>query len=366
MIILAYVILFFAGIQLLVAVSNLFWGRFEYHTHNTQSAIISILIPARNEEHNISNLLNDLTQLPYNIIEIIVFDDQSTDATFAVVKNKAQKDERIRVIQSTGLPDGWLGKNYACHCLAEQATGEYLLFLDADVRIAGNFINNMVGFAQQRQLALLSIFPKQIMHTPGEWASVPLMNYILLSLLPLPLVMRSGFTSLSAANGQCMLFDADIYRKIWSHRQFKHSRVEDIEIARFYKHNKLKIACLAARHNITCRMYTGFREAVNGFSKNVTHFFGGSQTISFFFWLLTTLGVVPVIWALTGFYVYLYLAVVLATRIVIAVTSGQSVSKNLLFLIPQQFALILFIYKFFINKQKHETLWKGRNISVCL
>ena len=75
-------------------------------------------------------------------MEIFVFDDQSTDNTAKIVKECAQSDTRVKLLQSGGLPKGWLGKNYACYQLAQQAKGSYYLFIDADVRLKGNIISD--------------------------------------------------------------------------------------------------------------------------------------------------------------------------------------------------------------------------------
>jgi len=120
---------------------------------------------------------------------------------------------------------------------------------------------------QQRQCDLMSIFPTQEMYTLGEKITVPNMQIILLTLLPLPLVRLSGFPSLSAANGQFMLFRRDTYEKIEPHKQFRKSRAEDIEIARHMKRLRLRVSCLTGERDVRCRMYHSLAEAVEGFSK---------------------------------------------------------------------------------------------------
>ncbi len=89
---------------------------------------LSVLIPVRNEEKNIGNLLGSLTSLPYDDAEIIIFDDGSTDDTAAIIKDYALNDSRIRYIRGSDLPDGWTGKNHACHMLANEAKSEYMMY----------------------------------------------------------------------------------------------------------------------------------------------------------------------------------------------------------------------------------------------
>lgn len=363
MIYLAIFVIGFAGIQLLIAFVNLIFTQSPGSATSPYNGLVSVLIPARNEEYTIANILKDLQKQHYTNIEIIVFNDQSTDRTAEVVNELAKRDNRIRLIHSEGLPEGWLGKNYACHCLSREAKGAYLLFLDADVRIKENSISGTKAECENFHLGLLSVFPKQIMISLGEKITVPNMNIILLSLLPLILVKKSGFPSLSAANGQFMLFKASTYHKICPHEKMKSQKAEDIEIARFYKKNRIKVACLAGMEEIQCRMYSGFRDAVNGFTKNVIAFFGNSFALAFLFWLTGTLGFVAIIMAFPMYIFLLYITIVLLTRVIISKASNQSIFNNSVFLIPQQIALGVFIFMSIIHKLGKKYEWKGRNIS---
>ena len=363
MIYLAYFVLIFLAIRLLVAFSNLIFSQRLPKANHNCADLVSVLIPARNEEKHISDILSDLFSQDYGNIEIIVFDDLSTDRTAAITSDMSLIDSRIRLVQSTGLPEGWLGKNYACHKLAEQAKGDYLLFLDADVRVGKDLILRTLLSVKKNNLGLLSIFPKQQMLSRGEWATVPVMNSILITLLPLILVKKSKFTSLSAANGQFMLFNSTVYKRNLPHEKLKLNKVEDIAIARLFKQQKVKIACLAGNESISCRMYTGFNEAVNGFSKNVISFFGGSFLVAILFWLVTTFGFLFVWFGLSFRYMLFYLLIVAITKVVISIVSKQNVLMNLIFHFPQQASMGLFMFKALISKFNKKYEWKGRNIS---
>jgi cellulose synthase/poly-beta-1,6-N-acetylglucosamine synthase-like glycosyltransferase len=341
----AWFVYSFTIVQLIIALVNLiFSSKLRKYDYNGES-LVSILIPARNEEKNIGHILNDILYQNYSLIEVIVFDDNSSDTTSDIVNGFAAMDKRIRLVKSVNLPDGWLGKNHACHSLSEEARGDYFLFLDADVRIKDNLVYNAISYAEHYRLSLISIFPKQIIFTPGEKMTVPNMNYILLSLLPLILVRKSGMPSLSAANGQFMFFRSDIYKSLRPHEVMKNNRVEDIEIARYYKKKKQNIACLTGDDSIKCRMYDGFKEAVNGFSKNVTTFFGNSILLAF-----------PFKYFVVYFLLYLF------TRITISIISGQHIAGNIKYLIPQQISLGMFIFKSFKNTITGSVTWKGRDL----
>jgi len=363
MIYLAYFVLVFSIIQLLVAFVNLvFRQNFSKEIAN-YSGLVSVLIPARNEEKNIDNILNDLLHQDYHNIEIIVFNDQSTDKTEEIIADFTRKDSRIKLVSSNGLPDGWLGKNYACFSLSKQAKGNFLLFLDADVRISNDIIINSISHSIKHNLGLLSIFPKQIMKTFGERITVPNMNYILLTLLPLILVRKSTFSSLSAANGQFMLFNSSIYFDTNPHELMKADKVEDIEIARYFKNKNIPVACLTGNDTIKCRMYEGFIEAVNGFSKNVVNFWGKSFIIATLFWLVTTFGFIAILANFNSIVSILYLITIITTRLFISIVSRQNILLNWVLAIPQQITMGIFIYKAYVNETKKQYQWKGRNIS---
>lgn len=371
----ACIILAFALLQLLVALVNLLLREqlpersdtllsagIKPNAATLPDQTLSLLIPARNEEANIGRLLRDLTSINDRIMEIIVCDDQSTDRTAAIVESFAASDPRIRLIRCGELPDGWYGKNHACYCLAQEATGDYLLFLDADVRVRDGVIDRSLQYMQQHRCDLMSIFPTQEMCTLGEKITVPNMHIILLTLLPLPLVRLSKFPSLSAANGQFMLFRGDTYRELEPHRQFRKSRAEDIEIARHLKRLRRRVSCLTGERDVRCRMYHSLAEAVEGFSKNVTHFFGNSSPAAILYWLVTTFGFVAFFVAERWDGLWLWIAATLLTRIAVSLTAGMKVGENLLLLVPQQLMLGVFILRSLINKRKKSFTWKGRNI----
>jgi glycosyltransferase involved in cell wall biosynthesis len=363
LIIFAYITLSFFGIRFLISLSNFLFSPVLKTKNQLGEPMVSVLIPARNEEGNIGNILTDLQKQSYSNVEIIVFNDQSTDRTKEIVEAFTHSDKRFRLVKSEGLPHGWLGKTNACHQLAQNASGEYFLFLDADVRVESGLIESALAQMQKHHLKLLSIFPKQEMKTVAEIITVPLMNSILLSLLPLILTRESSRPSLAAANGQFMLFEKETYQNLQPHERVKKELVEDILIARLYKANKLKMQCMTGNKTIRCRMYQSFKDATQGFAKNVAEFFGGSHLVAFLYWVTGTFGIFAVYFGLPVFFIIIFLALVTGINLFVSLASRQSFWQNLLFAIPRQLLLGAIVLLSYRNKKLKKTRWKGRNIS---
>jgi hypothetical protein len=242
------------------------------------------------------------------------------------------------------------------------ANGEIFLFLDADVQVKNGLIERSVKHLQKYQLHLFSIFPKQIVTSLGEKISVPLMNWILLSLLPLPLIRKSKYESFSAANGQFMMFKAASYKAIKPHEKCKAHKVEDIAIIRLFKQKGLICDTLLGDNYITCRMYNGVGDAIEGFTKNIFEFFGNSILLTLFFAILITIAPFVVYFNLSVWWLIIYITGILSIRFFVSLASKQSVVQNLLLAFPQHIVFLLIIIKGLINKKQKRLIWKGRNI----
>lgn len=340
---------------------NLIWmQRIKAEPQGSQSRV-SVLIPARNEESNIGLLLSDLTLCRDELFEILVYDDDSTDNTAEIVSAFARKEPKIRLIRSVGLPDDWLGKNHACHQLAQEAGGDCFLFLDSDVRILPTMIRDSVAELRRKKLGLMSVFPRQIQQTWGEKMTVPIMNYVLITLLPLIFVRISSFKSHVAANGQFLLFDATVYLASQPHAKYRHSRVEDLDIAGDFKKQGVRLACLAVDKRLSCRMYHSYKEALHGFSKNVLSFFGNKPFLAVGFWLLVSLGFIPVyITAQTAFMAYIFGVLVVVS--IYSLVSKQSLLVNLLLYPVHLLFLLHVMLRAMSLTHQNKVTWKGRSL----
>ncbi len=363
MIILAWSIIGLTILRTAIALFNLFTRNELSYITCADPPKVSVLIPARNEEATLPLLLRDLENLKNPPFEIWVCDDHSTDGTANILQQFSGTSSRISYFSGKELPAGWLGKNFACHQLATKAKGDLLLFLDADVRVSGDALFKAACQMQQNNYALLSIFPTQTMKHIGEYLSVPIMNSILLNLLPLPLVRWLSFHSLSAANGQFMLFDAANYHQNGWHSQVRNHSTEDIAIARLVKKSGGQMATLLGGKEVFCRMYQRYDEALMGFSRNVHHYFGGSRLVMWGYWLAQLLGglAFTLLWGLAGLLIWLGLVII--NRMAVTLASRQPM--KVIGLTPLHWiTLFLLAFKNSLQGIKKESVWKGRKISV--
>jgi glycosyltransferase involved in cell wall biosynthesis len=323
---------------------------------------VSILIPARNEADDILPLLQSIHQQEYDNYEVLILDDNSTDDTYKICTDFAATYPKFKVIKGNLLPAGWLGKNYACHQLVQQATGKYYLFLDADEQVKNGLINSAIHRMYLRELSLLSLFTNQDMRSTGEKLVVPLMHFILLNLLPLRLVYLVKSASVSAASGQFMLFNAANYKEYQWHQLAKDKVVEDVEIMKLVKSAKLNGEALLANGMISCRMYKGYNEAINGFGKNFLAAFN-YNIIGFLVYLLLIIGGPAIIVMTMNLnLIFIMAGLIVLTRVMISLSAGQNVGLNVL-LHPLQMLSLLFIGLTSIQKRLTKTTeWKGRKI----
>lgn len=323
---------------------------------------VSILIPVRNEEKDILNLLKSIRKQNYQHYEVIVLDDNSTDSTLQICRNFCETESRFQVLSGKALPKDWLGKNYACFQLASAAKGKLLMFLDADETIVNGLINNVIHRMKVSRLSLLSLFTNQKMVSWGERMVVPMMHFILLNLLPLRLVRLSKSSVFSAASGQFMLFDADNYKQNQWHERVKNKVVEDIEIMKLIKGYGYNGEALLANGYIYCRMYKNLGEAVNGFSKNLLAGFNNNVIGLFLYLLLVILGPIAIACILSSELLLFALSLIILSRIMISLLAGQNVWLNIL-LHPLQLLCMVLISILSVKKHFTKTIiWKGRTI----
>lgn len=357
-----YVVFFFLILRFTVTLFNFISNPKLTHSPKKFDDLVSILIPARNEEENILNLLKSIQKQDYQNYEVIILDDHSEDRTFPIVDEFCKIQPKFKILKSKALPKGWLGKNFACHQLSQQAKGNWLLFLDADEEVKEGLINSALYRMYIGKLSLLSVFTNQITTTVGEKSVVPLMHFLLLNLLPLRLVKLSKLPSLAAASGQFMLFDAKQYQQFQWHQAVKDKVVEDIEIMKKVKSQALRGEALLANGFIFCRMYKNYNECLNGFSKNILAGFNNSIPALIIYILIVVLGPVFIL-AFGNFQLFYFaLTLVIFSRMMISYLSGQNVLMNIIYH-PVQMLNLFILAALSIKQSLSKTVsWKGRII----
>jgi chlorobactene glucosyltransferase len=291
-----------------------------------------------------------------------VYDDDSNDDTYALCVDFAAAHPHFSVIKGLKLPAGWLGKTHACDRLAKKAKGDYFLFMDADEIVGNGLLNSAVHRMQLNKLGLLSLLPNQKMQTLGEKTTVPLMNYMVLNLLPLRLIYLAKTALVATACGQFMLFDAALYQANHWHSKVKDKIVEDAEIMKLVKTRGYNGELLLANGMISCRMYKSYMDGINGFSKNVLALFNYNIISLLLNILLTIVGPMLVIMTLNFPLIFFMAGLIILTRIITSLSSGQSAWQNVL-LHPLQMLNIVIIS--FLSIQKYLTktvVWKGRQV----
>lgn len=280
----------FLTVTLLIALSNL-WalrrlGDYRLPSHYPR---VSVLVPARNEEDNIGPCVRSLLAQDYPDFEGLVLDDGSTDGTGAILAALAAEDVRLRVLQGQPLPDGWLGKHWACHQLAQAASGELLLFTDADTRHHPHTLQGAVAALIAEEADLLTLFPREEVVTWAERLTVPIFQWSFFSLMPIALAHRLPTPALSATIGQFLLFRRPAYEAIGGHATVREDAVDDMALGRRIKAHGFRWRLLDGTRHVHCRMYHGFPEVWEGFSKNLFAVFGYRILPFLFVWTWTWL-----------------------------------------------------------------------------
>lgn len=227
------------------------------------SARVSALVPARNEASNIEACLQALLAEP--VTEVIVYDDGSTDETPAILARLAAGNPRLRVHRGVPLPEGWVGKTHACHRLSEHATGDVLLFVDADTVLLPGAVSALLSVDAD----VLTAFPAQRTRSLGEALVVSLLHLTYLSWLPLALISRTRDPRVLAANGQVLMVKRAAYTRIGGHRAIAGDVVDDMALCAAAKRASLRVDFVPGERLASCRMYDSGRAAIMGFSKNL-------------------------------------------------------------------------------------------------
>lgn len=241
---------------------------------------VSVLIPARNEEENISNCLDSFLNQEYSNYEIVVLDDNSSDRTPQILEEYVKNNPtKIRVIKGKKLPADWRGKCYAMKQLTENAEGEYFLCTDADTIHTPKSISFMMSNMIYHNLDMVSGYIGQKIVSFGEKLCVPLIYMMTALAIPLWLNQKLKFETLSTAIGQFIGLKAETMRSIGGYDRLKRITTEDVYLARIMKREGFKTMFLDFKNCASCRMYPDYKKASMGIAKNIFDFLGKHSMI---------------------------------------------------------------------------------------
>lgn len=281
--------------------------------------LVSVLIPARDEERTIERTLRALLAQTYENLEVIVLNDRSTDTTGEILARLSADDSRLTAVAGADLPAGWMGKPWALHQASTLARGELLLFVDADVIYAPAAVAAAVRRIEQRDVAMLSLLPDFEMKTLGEHAILPMLALTAFSMLPIWLSNRTRIATIAIGGGPGNLVRRAAYDAAGGHQALRDAVIDDIALARLVRRAGFATEAVRADELVRVRMYHGLRESVEGFTKNAYAAFGNRLGVAVF--LLVAMIVFhlgPFVMAATGDRLAIAtVAVIVATRLLL-------------------------------------------------
>jgi len=325
------------------------------------TASVAVLLPVRNEATNVVELVESLReQTGISDLTFYFLDDNSEDETLKLLEREVAGDERFSILNGQVLPAGWLGKPWALEQLRTQAKADYIVNIDADVRLAPRAICAAINLLIDHELDFVSPYSKQIAKSFGERMIQPLLQWSWLSTVPLRIAEKSGRPSLAVANGQFFAARENALNAISGYCASKTAVVDDMEIARTLLRNGFK-GCVADGSNIaTCHMYNSWAEVKAGYGKSLWAAFGSrlGSVVAISFLFLT--GILPLLGMIAGFSAGLFaFEFVIISRIIAARVSGGRYLDSFLHPVSTLLLIYLIIYSW---TARGKVQWKGRTL----
>jgi glycosyltransferase involved in cell wall biosynthesis len=256
--------------------------------------VVSVIVPARNEEASLGSCLESLASQTGINFEIIVVDDDSSDRTAEIARRFAIPHSRgteavetvltarpVLVIRTPALPEGWTGKNNAMAAGAKIAKGKWLLFTDADTTHKPGSLERAVREAEQHEVSMLSYSPEQEVRTFWERAVMPVIFGELAATYP-PKKVTDPASPIAAANGQYLLILREAYDAVGGHRKISGDLLEDVALARLVKSSGRKILFRYGGDAVRTRMYHNWSQMKEGWTKNLALLFPRPRTLAWF------------------------------------------------------------------------------------
>jgi chlorobactene glucosyltransferase len=350
-------------------IAYLAWvGRRVFHSRvveNADAPLVSVLVPARDEAARIGACLEALARQDYGALEVLVLDDGSADATAEIARSFEGRVPGLRVLEGEPLPAGWVGKPHACAQLAREARGAWLLFTDADVELAPSGVSRGVAAARALRADLLTALPAQRVGSLAEALAIPLLYFVVVGLLPMFAMPFLGWPRLAAASGQFMLFRREAYDRVGGHEAVRAEIVEDVALAVAVRRAGLRLWIANGRDLASCRMYTGWAEVVEGFSKNAFALAGGSVAgLVVLILMALALFVAPAVglalWPEWRAWFAAEAALALASRVALAVAFRHPLWAAPLHPVAVLLAIAIAVRSFWLTRFGGGVRWRGR------
>lgn len=263
--------------------------------------LISVLVPARDEEANIAACVRSLLALNYPNFEVLVLDDHSADDTYPILCRLRDQDHRLRVLIGVELPEDWYGKPFACWQLANAARGELLLLTDADCVFAPDALLLALGARQEQSADVVSLVPD--LRCEGFWERllIPIQYFVIFAFLPTPLIRMTPYPWFAAANGAFLFLSRETYFEVDGHRAVRQQLAEDVKFAQHVKREGKSLWYGDGSRTYFVRMYTGLDDLWAGFAKNLFPAFSNNLALLLcVLFFLVSLFVLPPFWAFWG------------------------------------------------------------------
>jgi chlorobactene glucosyltransferase len=246
----------------------------------TEAPFVSVIVPARNEASNIRTCLWSLTASRYPAFEVVVVDDGSEDGTGDIARSmESGAPRRMTVVGGLPLPDGWLGKPWACAQGARMARGDLLLFTDADTVHGPDLLDRAVAALDEDGADVLTVAGRQLMESFWERLVQPqIFLTLIMRFFDVEGAVREGRWRGAIANGQFLLFRRDVYEALGGHGAVRGEIVEDLALAQLLVRRGYRLAVRMAEGQLSTRMYRSLRQVVDGWSKNLL--VGAQRTVA--------------------------------------------------------------------------------------
>ena len=282
--------LYLSALALALVIFNSLTIRVIKNSPTKASGSVSVLIPMRNEEANVKGCLSSvLAQKGLDTLEVIAIDDGSTDNT----SNEVKAFPSVELISGEKLPEKWLGKLWACQQLAEKSSGDYLVFVDADVRLSDYAVANSIS--KMGNWDFISPYPRQLTSGFVQKIFQPLLQWSWLSSVPLLIAQKYSIKSMAVANGQFLIIKKDAYFKSGAHAGIKTEVLDDLMLARNLLKQGYKGGVAEASKIATCHMYKNKMELFKGYQKSLWKAFGSVPGTILAIALLIVTGILPII-----------------------------------------------------------------------